>query len=72
MFIFIGNAGGYLGLFLGYGILHIPELALAAYTWTRKRISERRQKSQDIDSAEEGVENKSASKWYFENGKWYR
>ena len=28
---FIGNAGGYIGLFLGYALLHLPDLILFLY-----------------------------------------
>ena len=31
--IFLGNAGGYLGLFLGYAALNVPELLQAAFMW---------------------------------------
>ena len=30
---YVGNAGGYLGLFLGYAMLNLPELIHAAFTW---------------------------------------
>ena len=40
--IFPGNAGGYLGLFLGYALLHIPDLILTAYNLTRKRCCKKR------------------------------
>ena len=32
-----GNAGGYLGLFLGYAILHIPDLLRDASIWIMRR-----------------------------------
>ena len=35
--VFPGNAGGYLGLFLGYALLHIPDLILTVFKLTRKR-----------------------------------
>ena len=31
--LFLGNAGGYLGLFLGYAALNVPELLQAAFMW---------------------------------------
>ena len=31
--LFLGNAGGYLGLFLGYAALNVPELLQAAFIW---------------------------------------
>ena len=31
-----GNAGGYLGLFLGYALLNVPDLVLGAYNWIKK------------------------------------
>ena len=33
---FLGNAGGYLGLFLGYAMLHVPELLRNGFKWTKK------------------------------------
>ena len=36
-FAYIGNAGGYLGLFLGYALLNVPELALGAYKWVMEK-----------------------------------
>ena len=32
-FSFIGNVGGYLGLFLGYALLNVPELFQRAINW---------------------------------------
>ena len=37
IFTYTGNAGGYLGLFLGYALLNVPELLNAAYKWTREK-----------------------------------
>ena len=37
-FIFLGTAGGYLGLFLGYAILNIPDLILDAHRWIKGRL----------------------------------
>ena len=31
--LFLGNAGGYLGLFLGYAALNVPELLQTAFMW---------------------------------------
>ena len=31
--LFLGNAGGYLGLFLGYAVLDIPELLQGVFNW---------------------------------------
>ena len=31
--IFLGNAGGYLGLFLGYAALNVPELLQEGFDW---------------------------------------
>ena len=31
-----GNAGGYLGMFLGCAIMQLPELAFAFYRWLRQ------------------------------------
>ena len=33
----IGNAGGYLGLFLGYALLNVPNLIQDAYNWAKNR-----------------------------------
>ena len=33
MFYLLGNAGGYLGLFLGYALLNVPELVQGACHW---------------------------------------
>ena len=31
--MFIGNAGGYLGLFLGYTLLNVPDFLQETYNW---------------------------------------
>ena len=31
--LFLGNAGGYLGLFLGYAVLNIPDILQEAVDW---------------------------------------
>ena len=36
--IIIGNAGGYLGLFLGYALLNVPNLIQDAYNWAKNRF----------------------------------
>ena len=46
--LFSGNAGGYLGLFLGYAVLNIPELLQVAFDWLHKKWNKRK-----IDSAKE-------------------
>ena len=38
-FWFTGNAGGYLGLFLGYALLNVPELVKEALNWWNKKKS---------------------------------
>ena len=35
----VGNAGGYIGLFLGYSCLQIPTVILATYRMLQKRYS---------------------------------
>ena len=35
----VGNAGGYIGLFLGYSCLQIPTVILATYRLLQKRYS---------------------------------
>ena len=37
IFWFTGNAGGYLGLFLGYALLNVPELFQEAVNWWNKK-----------------------------------
>ena len=32
---FAGNAGGYLGLFLGYALLNVPELIMSFWDWLK-------------------------------------
>ena len=41
IFIILGNAGGYLGLFLGYALLNVPTLLLDAYTWMEEKYKGR-------------------------------
>ena len=36
--LYVGNAGGYLGLFLGYALLNVPELLHAAYKWAVQKF----------------------------------
>ena len=33
---FVGNAGGYLGLFLGYTLLNIPDFLQDTYNWIKQ------------------------------------
>ena len=40
--LFSGNAGGYLGLFLGYAALNIPELLEVAFDWLYKKWNKRK------------------------------
>lgn len=37
---FEGNAGGYLGLFLGYTLLSIPEFVQNGYNWICRKYGE--------------------------------
>ena len=37
---FAGNAGGYLGLFLGYTCLSIPEFVQNGYNWVCRKYRE--------------------------------
>ena len=41
----VGNAGGYLGLFLGYAALNVPELLLKAFDWFRTKWNKRKSES---------------------------
>lgn len=60
----IGNVGGYLGLFLGYSLLHLPALTLSAYSWLKTLILRRLKSSRKCSSipkeneAEEGLQRK--------------
>ena len=35
---FVGNAGGYLGLFLGYTLLNVPDFLQDTYNWIKDKI----------------------------------
>ena len=35
--LYVGNAGGYLGLFLGYALLNVPELLHGAYKGAKEK-----------------------------------
>ena len=37
--IILGNAGGYLGLFLGYALLNVPTLLVDAYKWLEEKYT---------------------------------
>ena len=39
---FVGNAGGYLGLFLGYALLNLPDFLQDAYNWINGKRKETR------------------------------
>ena len=39
---FLGNSGGYLGLFLGYAVLNVPELLNDAFDWLYKKWNTRK------------------------------
>ena len=52
-----GNAGGYLGLFLGYAVLNIPELVHGAYKWAREKYQRKRQ---DIEEVVENCEDQES------------
>ena len=38
---FVGNIGGYIGLFLGYALLQIPAILIALIAWCRKYVFQR-------------------------------
>ena len=44
----IGNAGGYLGLFLGYALLNVPNLIQDAYDWAKNRFKNKEVKAVTI------------------------
>ena len=35
---FVGNAGGYLGLFLGYTLLNVPDFLQDTYNWIKEKL----------------------------------
>ena len=39
-FYFVGNAGGYLGLFLGYTLLNVPDFLQDTYNWAKAKYKE--------------------------------
>ena len=40
---FIGNAGGYLGLFLGYALLNLPDFLQESFNWICPKCKEARE-----------------------------
>ena len=36
---FVGNAGGYLGLFLGYTLLNVPDFIQDTYNWIKEKFN---------------------------------
>ena len=40
---FVGNAGGYLGLFLGYTLLNVPDFLHDTYIWIIEKCKEYRE-----------------------------
>ena len=42
IYFLIGNAGGYLGLFLGYALLNVPELLRGALNWWNEKKNKAR------------------------------
>ena len=40
---FVGNAGGYLGLFLGYTLLNVPDFIQDTYNWIKGKFKEFRE-----------------------------
>ena len=53
--MFLGNAGGYLGLFLGYALLNVPELVQEAVVWLQTYWNERKNKATRKPIAAEGM-----------------
>ena len=54
----IGNAGGYLGLFLGYALLNVPDLIQEAYDWAKNRLKNKEVRAiaiveSDVDTGRE-------------------
>ena len=40
---FVGNAGGYLGLFLGYTLLNVPDFLQDTYNWIKEKFKKFRE-----------------------------
>ena len=58
----VGNAGGYLGLFLGYALLQLPELVCIAYSTMKSMVLKlfgpgRKYKDQEMEKPIDRVEN---------------
>ena len=43
-----GNTGGYLGLFLGYALLNVPELVQEGFTWVCRACKTMKNKAATI------------------------
>lgn len=49
----VGDIGGYLGLFLGFALLQIPEVSFKIYVWIDGMISKRKPNISDINENED-------------------
>lgn len=49
----VGDIGGYLGLFLGFALLQIPEVSFKIYVWIEGMISKRKLNISDISEHED-------------------
>ena len=48
VFLFTGNVGGYIGMFLGYSVLALPNLLLTAIQKVKKVFSQRKVEAEDL------------------------
>ena len=59
----IGNAGGYVGLFLGFALLQLPEMVFAAFIYIKELIlqgiNQNREKKETVLVEIENVEEKN-------------
>ena len=63
----IGNIGGYLGLFLGYTLLNVPDFIQDTYNWIKEKFKELRESRRNRlihDVENEGKEQDTPWKWY--------
>ena len=60
--VFSGNAGGYLGLFLGYAILNIPDLIAFVIGMIKNWNSKRNVEEKDLEAEDKEARRKLAKK----------
>ena len=59
---FVGNAGGYLGLFLGYTLLNVPDFIQDTHNWVKEKFKEFREskRNHQIHDVEYGGKEQEA------------